>query len=237
MLRVSDFSRRQERWQRSRSDLRAFDIRVDDVDEAAFFRYRELSAPALAPAPEGIWTSEFGTGWRNPPVLPLLAGLHVSPFRTAPNRRRSCARPVSRAGPPKPCTTRRWSSCSSIAETPGWASTAPAHPSGRRSVCADGRHDHPGRRIFRGITVLGSAPYFYKVPATQELVDVVAYAEYPARETVVQRFTPPVPDYYWMNGRRPLTSCSIHCREAQLRVGGKFATGWARGGIAPISPR
>ncbi|KAI9435755.1 hypothetical protein H4582DRAFT_1968548 [Lactarius indigo] len=49
----------------------------------------------------------------------------------------------------------------------------------------------PSRRYF-GIIMVGVAPRFYKITITQALCDVVRLAQFPAEETIVQCFTPPV---------------------------------------------
>jgi hypothetical protein len=45
-----------------------------------------------------------------------------------------------------------------------------------------------------GIVMVGTGPHFYKVTVTQALVDAVALSQFPAEETLVQRFIPPVPN-------------------------------------------
>ncbi|TEB33833.1 hypothetical protein FA13DRAFT_1789655 [Coprinellus micaceus] len=47
---------------------------------------------------------------------------------------------------------------------------------------------------FAGITLTGTAPIFYKIPITQELLFAINTGQYPAQQTVVHRFIPPVPD-------------------------------------------
>lgn len=39
--------------------------------------------------------------------------------------------------------------------------------------------------------MLGSAPTFYKIPVTQELLVAVEHGQFPLTPTVVQRFCPP----------------------------------------------
>ena len=64
-----------------------------------------------------------------------------------------------------------------------------------------------------GITMVGSAPYFYRVRVTEALL-----TSYPSEETVVLRFIPPVPDMdlYASEGMRPLRNRSVvfQCFEA-----------------------
>jgi len=46
--------------------------------------------------------------------------------------------------------------------------------------------------VIPGITMVGTAPTFYKVDLTTTLVDAVELGEYPAQTTVVHKLTPPV---------------------------------------------
>jgi hypothetical protein len=42
--------------------------------------------------------------------------------------------------------------------------------------------------------MVGSAPIFYRIPVTTTLLNALMTATYPAEETVVLRYIPPVPD-------------------------------------------
>ena len=45
-----------------------------------------------------------------------------------------------------------------------------------------------------GVTMVGTAPYFYRVLITEALLTAVETVSFPNEETVVLRFIPPVPD-------------------------------------------
>jgi hypothetical protein len=45
-----------------------------------------------------------------------------------------------------------------------------------------------------GIVTIGSAHFFYKITITQALVDAVVNSHFPAQETIIKHFIPPVPD-------------------------------------------
>jgi hypothetical protein len=47
---------------------------------------------------------------------------------------------------------------------------------------------------FPAITLEGSAPTFYKIPVTQNLVDAVTTAQYPPDETIVCKLLLPLPN-------------------------------------------
>ncbi|OBZ65509.1 hypothetical protein A0H81_14462 [Grifola frondosa] len=73
--------------------------------------------------------------------------------------------------------------------------------------------------VFPGITMIGTAPIFYRIPVTEELLTVVATAAYPSdHRTVVQRFIPPVthPQLYVQQGLVPLDNRYVvmQCFEA-----------------------
>ncbi len=53
-----------------------------------------------------------------------------------------------------------------------------------------------------GITLLGSAPTFYKIAVTQALLTALATAQYPETPTIVQKFRPLVEDplVFYQNG-------------------------------------
>ncbi len=42
--------------------------------------------------------------------------------------------------------------------------------------------------------MIGTVPFFYRIPVTAELVRSIETAAYPPQATIVQRFIPPVPD-------------------------------------------
>jgi hypothetical protein len=69
-----------------------------------------------------------------------------------------------------------------------------------------------------GITMVGSAPTFYKITVTQDLVDAVETAQYPANQTTVYKLVPPVEDLARLrqNGMKPLSNRVIilRCFEA-----------------------
>ena len=44
--------------------------------------------------------------------------------------------------------------------------------------------------MYIGIVTIGSAPFFYKITITQALVDMVMNSQFPAQETIVERFIP-----------------------------------------------
>lgn len=68
------------------------------------------------------------------------------------------------------------------------------------------------------IAMIGSAPIFYRITVTLSLLNALVTASYPAEETVVLRFIPPVPnpDSYRSDGMRPLVNRRIilQCFEA-----------------------
>ncbi|KAH9175802.1 hypothetical protein EDB89DRAFT_2133707 [Lactarius sanguifluus] len=49
-------------------------------------------------------------------------------------------------------------------------------------------------RMYIGITMIRTAPHFYEITITQALDDAVTLAQFPAEETIVQCFVPPVPN-------------------------------------------
>jgi hypothetical protein len=76
------------------------------------------------------------------------------------------------------------------------------------------------RKLMPGIVMIGSAAVFYLIPITDILVDAISTASYPATETVVFQFVPPVPNstHYVDHGKgmRPLENRRIvlQCFEA-----------------------
>ncbi|KAF8909712.1 hypothetical protein CPB84DRAFT_1673391 [Gymnopilus junonius] len=61
------------------------------------------------------------------------------------------------------------------------------------------------------ITMVGSSPIFYRVPVTTTLLNALVTATYPAEETIVLRYIPPVPnpETYRDLGMRPLANRRI----------------------------
>ena len=72
-------------------------------------------------------------------------------------------------------------------------------------------------KLIPGITMVGTAPIFYRIPVTEALVDSLITASFPA-ETVVLKFVPPVLDVqrYVSDGMRPLENRRVilQCFEA-----------------------
>ncbi|KAF8808453.1 hypothetical protein BYT27DRAFT_7137408 [Phlegmacium glaucopus] len=68
------------------------------------------------------------------------------------------------------------------------------------------------------ITMIGTAPIFYRIPVTTALLQALATASYPQEETTVLKFIPPVPNQhrYRIDGMRPLDNRHIilQCFEA-----------------------
>ncbi|KDR73309.1 hypothetical protein GALMADRAFT_100965 [Galerina marginata CBS 339.88] len=68
------------------------------------------------------------------------------------------------------------------------------------------------------ITMMGSAPIFYRIPVTVALLNALVTATYPAEETIVLKYYPPVPnpDTYARLGMRPLGNRRVvlQCLEA-----------------------
>jgi hypothetical protein len=48
-------------------------------------------------------------------------------------------------------------------------------------------------KTFAGITMVGTAPTFYKIPVTEQLLISLATSQYPPQVTIVEKFIPPVP--------------------------------------------
>ncbi|KIL65191.1 hypothetical protein M378DRAFT_1039664 [Amanita muscaria Koide BX008] len=48
-------------------------------------------------------------------------------------------------------------------------------------------------KTFAGITMIGTAPTFYKIPVTKELLISLATTQYPPQVTTVEKLIPPVP--------------------------------------------
>ncbi|KAF6747425.1 hypothetical protein DFP72DRAFT_919807 [Ephemerocybe angulata] len=73
-------------------------------------------------------------------------------------------------------------------------------------------------QTFPGITMVGSAPTFYKITINSELALAVAGGVYPENETIVRKFVPPVPEplNYAAQGMVPLENRRIvlQCFEA-----------------------
>lgn len=73
-------------------------------------------------------------------------------------------------------------------------------------------------KTFAGITMVGTAPTFYKIPVTQELLMSLATSQYPPHATMVEKFLPPVPSLGKLpsDGMKPLVNRRIilQCFEA-----------------------
>jgi hypothetical protein len=73
-------------------------------------------------------------------------------------------------------------------------------------------------KTFAGITMVGTAPTFYKIPVTEELLTSLATSQYPPQATIVEKFFPPVPSLARLSndGMRPLANRRIifQCFEA-----------------------
>ncbi|RDB23342.1 hypothetical protein Hypma_009337 [Hypsizygus marmoreus] len=74
------------------------------------------------------------------------------------------------------------------------------------------------QHVIAGITMVGTAPVFYRIPITMSLLDAVATGSYPQEETVVMRFVPPVQNtqVYMSKGMRTLEGrrVALQCLEA-----------------------
>ena len=75
----------------------------------------------------------------------------------------------------------------------------------------------PSKRYI-GIGMVRSAPRLYKITITQALLNAVVTCQFPAEETVIERFIPPVPnmDNFFVEGMMPLENRHIcfQCFEA-----------------------
>jgi len=73
-------------------------------------------------------------------------------------------------------------------------------------------------KVMPGITMMGTAPTFYKIPVTTELVDAIAGGVYPTTPTIVYAHLPaiPRPNRRWSEGMKPLDNRRIilSCFEA-----------------------
>jgi hypothetical protein len=69
-----------------------------------------------------------------------------------------------------------------------------------------------------GIVMIGTGPRFYKININRDLVDAVRDGLFPAEETVIQRFVPPVPNglSFLRGGMQPLDNRHVcfQCFEA-----------------------
>ncbi|KAF8556496.1 hypothetical protein OG21DRAFT_615014 [Imleria badia] len=74
------------------------------------------------------------------------------------------------------------------------------------------------KKTIPGITMIGSTPTFYKITITQDLVEAVETAQYPANVTTVHKLVPPVDDLARLsqNGMKPLNNRAVilRCFEA-----------------------
>ncbi|KAM6492005.1 hypothetical protein JOM56_012643 [Amanita muscaria] len=73
-------------------------------------------------------------------------------------------------------------------------------------------------KTFAGITMTGTAPTFYKIPVTEELLVSLATSQYPPKVTTVEKLIPPVPSPERLvnDGMKPLVNRRIilQCFEA-----------------------
>lgn len=73
-------------------------------------------------------------------------------------------------------------------------------------------------QLFAGVTLTGTAPTVYKITITSALLEAVSTAQYAPQQTIVHRFTPPVPDpsRYSRDGMMPLENRRVvlQCFEA-----------------------
>jgi hypothetical protein len=73
-------------------------------------------------------------------------------------------------------------------------------------------------QTFPGITMVGTAPMFYKIPVTSDLLHSLATLQYPSQVTTVERLIPPVPLLGRLknDGMKPLVNRHIilQCFEA-----------------------
>ena len=73
-------------------------------------------------------------------------------------------------------------------------------------------------KIIPGITMIGSTPTFYKITITQNLVEAIETAQYPANPTTMHKLVPPVDDPARLsqNGMKPLNNRAVilKCFEA-----------------------
>lgn len=65
--------------------------------------------------------------------------------------------------------------------------------------------------VIPGITMVGTAPTFYKIAVTRALVEAVQREQFPAQRTFVQKFEPPVrdPANYCRDGMWPIHNRSL----------------------------
>ncbi|KAM6490687.1 hypothetical protein JOM56_014030 [Amanita muscaria] len=79
-------------------------------------------------------------------------------------------------------------------------------------------HSALNAEVFPGITMVGTAPTFYKVDVTTALVYAVETGEYPAQVTTVHKLIPPVQSPFGLqrDGMRPLNNRAVilSCFEA-----------------------
>jgi hypothetical protein len=64
------------------------------------------------------------------------------------------------------------------------------------SIMDSGGVVHPpvSSKAYIGIVMIGTGPRFYKINISRDLVSAVRHGLFPAEETVIQRFVPPVPN-------------------------------------------
>ena len=66
-------------------------------------------------------------------------------------------------------------------------------------------------KTFAGIIMVGTAPTFYKIPVTEEILMSLATSQYPLQATTVEKFIPPVPfpERLANDGMKPLVNRRI----------------------------
>ncbi|KAF8183451.1 hypothetical protein BJ912DRAFT_1120472 [Pholiota molesta] len=91
----------------------------------------------------------------------------------------------------------------------------------------------PKAQTIVGISMIGTAPIFYRLLVAASLLDDLVSSTYPAEKTVVLRYIPSVPNQvqYQYEGMRPLDNRRVvfQCFEALKGVvlGHKLGDGWA----------
>ena len=72
--------------------------------------------------------------------------------------------------------------------------------------------------VIPGITMVGTAPTFYKIDVNTNLIEAIGYGQYPVQTTIVHKLTPPVQALrdFQRDGMRPLDNRAVilSCFEA-----------------------
>lgn len=86
----------------------------------------------------------------------------------------------------------------------------------------------PVVKTMAGIAMIGSAPTFYKIPITRELLSAVEAGQFPQTPTIFQSFVPPVVNQarFVQLGMNPLDQrrTVLECFEAFSRLLGKHTS-------------